>query len=139
MGRNRIAQVEVIVFKIVSGIPMFLMMKRTPDRGGFWQPVTGGVDEGEVLIDAAKRELFEETSISNTIRMIEDIHYFEFESIGFGWTKEYVFGVEVSKNTKVELSEEHSEMKWSTLEDSLALLRHDHNKDAIKKLADLIG
>lgn len=138
-GRNRIAQVEIIVFKMVEGIPLFLMMKRALDRGGFWQPVTGGVDEGEVFVEAAKRELFEETNISNIIRMIEDVHYFEFESIGFGWTKEYVFGAEVSEDVEVELSSEHSEMRWSTLEDALKLMRHDHNKDAIKKLTDLIG
>ena len=47
MGDGRIAQVEVIVFKIVDGKPIFLLMKRQPERGGFWQPVTGGVEADE--------------------------------------------------------------------------------------------
>jgi len=138
MSRNRVAQVEVIVFKVVAGIPMFLMLKRMPNRGGFWQPVTGGVDEGEVLVEAAKREVLEETNISEIVRIIEDVHYFEFESIGFGWTKEYVFGVECPADTIAKISDEHSEMKWCTLEESLELLKYDSNKEGLRKLGELI-
>ena len=48
----RTTQVEVIVFKMVNGQPLFLLLKRNPRRGGFWQPITGGVHDEEKLPDA---------------------------------------------------------------------------------------
>jgi dATP pyrophosphohydrolase len=38
-----------------------LMLKVKPDRGSFWQPVTGGIDEGESFVEGALREAEEET------------------------------------------------------------------------------
>jgi lipoyl(octanoyl) transferase len=41
--------------------PRFLMLRRVPDRGGFWQCVTGAPLPGESDEDAAVREVREET------------------------------------------------------------------------------
>jgi len=38
-----------------------LLLKRTRERGGFWQPVTGRIEPGEAPLAAARRELLEET------------------------------------------------------------------------------
>ena len=130
----RTQQIEVIIFKIVDSQPLFLLLKRDPRRGGFWQPVTGGVHDREELADAAKRELFEETQINEYLRFIKDIHYFEFDSEGYGRLKEYVFGVEVAQNANVTISSEHTEMKWCAFKESLALLKYDSNKDGFRKL-----
>ena len=136
--KARTIQVEVIIFKIVNNEPLFLLLKRNPRRGGFWQPVTGGVHEDEGLADAAKRELFEETQLDACLRFIEDVYYFEFDSEGYGRLKEYVFGVEVAQDVDVAISPEHTEMKWCTFEESLELLKYDTNKEAFKKLYDKI-
>ena len=64
MPDDRIDQVEIIVFKVIDGNPLFLLLKRIPSRGGFWQPVTGGVNAGEDFTLAAKREVQEETGIN---------------------------------------------------------------------------
>ena len=42
-------QVEGIVFRKNHNQTEFLLLKRLPTRGGFWQPVTGGVEEGETI------------------------------------------------------------------------------------------
>jgi len=39
--------------------------ERAPEAGAPWQMPQGGIDEGEAPLDAARRELFEETSISS--------------------------------------------------------------------------
>ncbi|MFO1444112.1 NUDIX domain-containing protein [Bacillus sp. Bva_UNVM-123] len=41
----------------------FLLLKRSQKRGGFWQPVSGGVEKFEPPIQSVKREIFEETGI----------------------------------------------------------------------------
>src|SRR4051812_32995088 len=42
----------------------FLLLLTKPARGSFWQPVTGKVEAGESLEDAAKREATEETGLT---------------------------------------------------------------------------
>ena len=134
----RTTQVEVIVFKIVNKEPLFLLLKRNPHRGGFWQPVSGGVEEGEIALDAVKREMLEETGISKFSKIIENVHYFEFDTEKYGKLKEYVFGVQVPAGTEPKLSYEHTEMKWCALDAALYLLQFDSNKTAIKKLAEIL-
>ncbi len=140
MGDGRIAQVEVIVFKVIDNRPVFLLLKRQPNRGGFWQPVTGGVEAGENLKEAALREMLEETSIKDYIKVYEALHYFEFEANGgFGWMKEYVFGVQISADVEAVISDEHSEMKWCSLDEALELLKYESNKVGFRKLGDMLA
>lgn len=135
---TRIAQVEVIVYKVINNEPLFLLVKRIPEKGGFWQPITGGMHKNENLADAAKRELMEETQISAYKNFIGDVHYFEFNTEENKLLKEYVFGVEVDKNTDARLSYEHSEKKWCQLNEALLLLKYKSNKDAFKKLYKIL-
>jgi dihydroneopterin triphosphate diphosphatase len=136
MTNDRVAQVEVIIFKLINGVPLFLVLKRASSRGGFWQPVTGGAEKGEELKIAAIREMEEETSISSYIQVLEDIHYFEFEfNGGYGQGKEYVFGVQVAEDAESVISDEHSEQKWCLLEEALELLKYESNKVGFRKIA----
>src|SRR4030042_1806138 len=61
-GRVQV-QVEAIICRINSGRIEYLLLKRLPERNGFWQPVTGGVEEGESRDEALHREIMEETGI----------------------------------------------------------------------------
>ena len=135
---NRIAQVEIIVYKIVNNTPLFLLLKRIPARGGFWQAITGGVNKGEDLVSAAKREVFEETQIKDYLKFISDVYCFEFDNEYKKGIKEYVFGAEVSKDANVILSDEHSEKKWCDIREALKLLKYETNKEAFKKLHNLL-
>ena len=132
-------QVEVIIFRRKNGVHHFLMLKRIPEKGGFWQPITGGVHDGESLADAVKRELLEETGIRDHIRIYDNIHYFEFDTEKYGTLKEYVFGVRVADNIDAKLSPEHTKMKWCPLGKALDLLKYDSNKTGFKKLFDLLS
>jgi dATP pyrophosphohydrolase len=134
----RTTQVEIIVFKIIENEIRFLLLKRNERKGDFWQPVTGGVEGEESLLQTVKRELQEETGIKEYSRIIDNVHYFEFNSEGYSLLKEHVFGVEVPPDTKIELSSEHTEMRWCLLDESLALLKYDSNRTAFKKLSSLL-
>lgn len=53
-------QVLVHPLKLVGRDWEYLLLRRIPEQGGFWQGVTGGVEGRESLADAARRELIEE-------------------------------------------------------------------------------
>ncbi len=71
-------QVQGILFRKINGKIQYLLLKRISSIGRFWQPVTGGIEEGETKIEALKREVSEETGIKNIVRIMKDIHNCEF-------------------------------------------------------------
>jgi dATP pyrophosphohydrolase len=131
-------QVEAIIFRRKSNTIEYLLLKRLPDRNGFWQPVTGGLEEGETRMEALRREIEEETGIKNLIRVIEDLYCFEFSDPDLN--QEYVYGVEVSHTEEVVLDKkEHSEYRWSSMQEALQLLHWKENKEALEKLNTILG
>ena len=135
---------QVLVYPVrVSGAEWeFLMLRRRKSKGGFWQGVTGGVEEGETLREAAARELFEETGFTPAV----------LERIGHS----YVFPVRMEKRGRyrgsvVEVTEvvfvafvegtedpsldrkEHSRWRWCRVDEGLELLLWAENVEALKR------
>lgn len=52
------------------------LLRRTEQRGGFWQLPTGHVEAGESPLEAAQRELFEETGLRAEPRPLGYVHAF---------------------------------------------------------------
>ena len=132
--------VEGIVFRRRNGNIEYLMLKRLSTRGDFWQPMTGGVEEGETTLDALKREIREETGIVNIRKIIENLHVFGFQRPKVGFVKEYAYGVEIGSDDQITIDcKEHSEFKWCSYEEALRLLKWDDNKIALKNLHALLS
>ena len=131
-------QVEAIIFRRNSSRIEYLLLKRLPERNGFWQPITGGMEEGETREEALHREIREETGIENLVRVIKDIYYFEFSDPNLN--QEYVYGVEVASTEVIVLDrKEHNEYKWCGIKDALQLLYWKENKEALEKLNKILG
>ena len=133
-------QVEVFIFKNTpeKGI-LFLLLKRIPKKGGFWQPITGNIQEGETFEKAAYREIQEETGISNVLRLIDTGYSFDFFDDN-RWQHERVFGAETEERVPVALSHEHTEFKWVTKEEALnEYLKWPGNKEGLRKLCEILG
>lgn len=125
-------EVQAVIFRLKPTLE-FLILHRVPEKGGFWQNLSGGVEEGESLLNALKRELKEEVGIDKQIkRIIEDVYFYEWEQAGQK-IKEWVFAVEVYPNTEVKLSEEHDEYRWCDAEEAKALLKWEDTKIAIDR------
>ncbi len=136
-------QVQAILFRKINGKIEYLLLKTTPEREDFWQPVTGGVEEGETEVEALKREVWEETGVRNVVRIVEDVDYFEYPDAhfvnGFDYIKEYVFGVEVDPNQKIIIDgKEHSQFRWCSFQEAMQLLKWDENKRALSKLNEIL-
>ena len=60
-------QEEVLVVVYRPG-PEFLVALRSPERHGYWNLIAGGVEEGEEPEGAARRELEEESGLTDPVR-----------------------------------------------------------------------
>ncbi len=125
----------------------YLLLRRIPSRGGFWQGVTGGVEEGEDLLKAAKRELSEETGLVPSA--LEKIDYSYSYPVGKEWSPHYVADVKrITEHVFVTLvegqqrpiidAEEHDEWRWCHLHRALELLKWPENVEALKRCARVV-
>jgi len=118
-----------------------LILKRTPERSGYWQPVCGGVEKGEELLESALREAYEETGIRD-IKSIVDLKYtFVYKEIKNGVLMEmqdFCFAVEVENIFDVKLSDEHEEYKWCSYIEAKEYLKWEHNLIALENLSKIL-
>lgn len=137
--KDRVSQINCIVFRPEENSYKFLILKRSEDRGGFWQPITGGVKEGEDQIGALKRELMEEIGVIEYRQIINLKYSFSFSLPRYGNLTENVYAVEVHPNIEIVLSHEHTEYRWLDFEESLAWIKYDSNKEGFRKLWKILN
>lgn len=127
-----------------SGDVYYCIMKRA-DIKDCWQFVAGGVEIGETIMEAAKRELLEETGVS------EYLNFIQLDSVcsvpGYCFKKDFrinwpktvfvvqcnAFGVEIPCE-KIKLSEEHLEFRWLPYNIAYDFLRYDYDKTTLWEL-----
>lgn len=136
-----VVELEGIIFKKTDNKIKYLLLKRTKEKGGFWQPVTGRLEKGETKVEALKREIKEETGITDIKRVIKGVHSFGFVKNSHH-VKEYVYGVEVSPKREIAIDSniypEHSKYKWCGYEEALKLLKWEGNKEGLRQLNKLL-
>ena len=109
---KRKVQVAVI-YRNQSKQNKLLLLKLIPERGGHWQNVTGHVEKNETLIEAAQRELTEETSIApNHFQIIDPKFSFEFTDRFQEQRYESGYIAWVDTDQIIIDPIEHTEFKW---------------------------
>jgi dATP pyrophosphohydrolase len=111
--------------------------------GEYWQFIAGGGENTEKPIESAKREAFEEAGISTKLKYIQldSCNTVPVEGVTgeFTWGKdtyvipEYTFGVKLDNDTII-LSQEHTEYRWVSYDDAIAMLKWDSNKNTLWEL-----
>lgn len=110
-----------------------LLLRTTTGRGGFWQPVTGSVEEGESLEEAAVREATEETGLPFNGAPRSLSYSFEFDG-RWGRAREHVFALEACAG-EVKLDPgEHVESEWIEFQDAGKRLSFDSNREGWNRL-----
>jgi dATP pyrophosphohydrolase len=134
--------VLVFLYRVVGDDEFEYAVLRRTDAG-FWQGVTGGGEDDETPLDAARREAFEETGIAPDspflkLDTVEPVRVTEF-NVGDLWGDEvyvipqYCFGV-LAKERQLTLSPEHTEYRWLRYDEADRLLKYDGNKTALWEL-----
>ncbi|MEY4649604.1 MAG: Dihydroneopterin triphosphate pyrophosphatase [Pseudomonadota bacterium] len=124
-----------------------LLMERA-DKKGFWQSVTGSLEENETPRDAAIREVFEETGIDATQYHVEDWELSHVYEIYAHWryryapdithNREHIFALKVPASIPIQLSaDEHVQYLWVDWRDAMDKVFSWTNVEAIKKLAEI--
>lgn len=131
--------VEVHIFKIdeATKTPLFLLMKRTSERGGFWQPLTGKVEPPENIRHAIEREVGEETGITEYLELYDPGYAFYFKDKKHS-NREHIFGLRVSPDAVVKISDEHDTLVWDNYEEAIKKLTWDENKRGLKLVKNMI-
>ena len=137
-------QVLCIIFRESSSRREFLLLRRIPEKGAFWQPVSGGVEDTDASFEAAvRREVLEETGIKDIISLTPEVHSFVIDrhyltGEPVSPVTEHVFGVKVPPGVEVTLEEniypEHDSFRWVSFDEALGLLEWENNKDGLRRL-----
>ena len=142
--------IQVLVYPVrqtVEGNWEYLLVKRIPNRGGFWQGVTGGVEGKEDPVEAAARELVEETGlVPSDLQAIEYTYSFPIEDrfrylypCNAESITEHVFMARITGGQEPGLSEEHDCYRWCRFDEALSLLRWPENIEALKRCHKILG
>ncbi len=119
--------------------PLYLLLKRNAELGGYWQPVTGFIETGDFsLTEAALREVEEETGLKDFQRVVVLKHAFTFEMNEKNCSVGVVLLETHSENSKVHLSFEHTQYRWECYPQARKLLYWENNKETLDRIHQLI-
>ena len=126
-------KLEGIIYRTINDRIEYLLIKRTPEDGGFWQPVTGTLEDGENLINCLKREISEEIGITEILRISDILHTFNWEKKDGTVITEYVYAVEIKNDSIITLSpNEHDDYIWLPYSEAKDTLLTDNNKESLR-------
>lgn len=142
-------KIPVSVLVLIHTADMQVLLLERSDKPGFWQSVTGSLEAGESFLDAAIREVREETGLEAG-RFLEDWGMSNVYEIYPHWryryapgvvhNTEHVFGMELPQSLPVTLSpREHLRYEWVDWRDAAARVFSWTNVEALRRLGERHG
>lgn len=133
--------IELCLYKSENGKPLFLLLHRTKDEEVYpdiWQFITGSIESGEKAVDAALRELQEETGLKPdafwVVPYVMSFYNADWDSINLS----PFFAAEVNNGDSILLSDEHDQFGWFSFEEASRKLLWPSWKEGIRIVNDFI-
>ncbi len=113
-----------------------LLLRRTPERGGFWQTVTGRLEDGETPAQAAAREVHEELGRPLEVVDLDYRHAFALgEELPPRLVEESGFLARWTEGAEPQLGPEHDAAEWVGLEEAAARLPFKGLRETVRRAA----
>jgi 8-oxo-dGTP pyrophosphatase MutT (NUDIX family) len=136
---------EVVV--VVRRGAEYLVMRRAPERLGYWSLVAGGVEPGETPQTAAERELWEETGLHAKVAALPiSLQYSLLDdppairaryAAGIETITVHAFVTEAPDGWEPRLDAEHDVYRWCSADDACELFVYKDPKAAVRAAEDL--
>lgn len=144
-GKSKLPYSVLVVVCSLENQVLLLERARHP---GYWQSVTGSLEEGETKIQTARRELLEETGICAGDNLV-DWHYSNCFNLLELWrhryapeithNTEYVFSLTIPTSTTIKVAAtEHRNYCWLPWQEAAKTCFSWSNRDAILMLQNSI-
>ena len=120
----------------------FVVFREIPEREflllahdeEYWNFPKGKTEQGETELEAAYRELKEETSLADVevIPGFREVNEYSFEFGGETIEKEAVFFLSKLRSGEVRLSAEHIDFKWLKLEEAVKRVKFENARKLLR-------
>jgi len=141
--------VEVALFVTRKNGSEVLIVHRSPEQGGYWHVVAGGVEPGETAVEAAERELREETGLAAKVAAGVEVTEYVYPLTeepadirnlydpSVAAVEVTCFRVSAPDDWEPELDWEHDGHRWCEPGEALTILRWPETARALEKLLTL--
>ena len=133
--------IEVCIFRIENDLPRFLLLRRAKEEKlypGIWQFVTGSIQAGENAVDAAYRELREETGLTPAAFWVVPFVNSFYDPAADSVNLSPLFAAQVPPAALPEISAEHSEFGWFSPEEASRKLVWPGQRTGLQLVHDCI-
>ncbi|MBI5391689.1 NUDIX domain-containing protein [Candidatus Woesearchaeota archaeon] len=126
----------VVFRREAQEIKILLLFRKAHDQyAALWDCPRGHIETGETEEQTARREVQEETGITNLKilpKFRESIDWF-YMKYGKRTFKQAIYYCAETKEEKIILSSEHQDYKWVSFEEALTLVKFPNTKQVLKK------
>ena len=133
--------IELSVFKIENNQPRYLLLHRTKEEKiypNIWQFITGSIEGNEKAVDAALRELSEETGLKPkslwVIPYVLSFYNADWDSMNLC----PFFAAEVEGRDTIRLSDEHDDFGWFSYDEAVRKLVWPSWKEGLRIVNEYI-